>query len=42
VYYEYDGLGRLKYIRDLDGNIVEGYDYNYRIDVPYQDPNTGK
>jgi hypothetical protein len=29
VYYEYDGLNRLKFIKDHDNNILERYDYNY-------------
>lgn len=28
--YEYDGLGRLVFIRDNDGNYVEHYEYNYQ------------
>jgi len=28
--YEYDGLQRLKAVRDLEGNIVKQYDYHYR------------
>jgi hypothetical protein len=30
VYYEYDGLNRLKYVKDHDNNILQRYDYNYK------------
>jgi YD repeat-containing protein len=30
TYYEYDGLSRLKIIRDLNNNIVKAYDYQYK------------
>jgi hypothetical protein len=33
TYYEYDGLNRLLRIRDVDGNIIKQYDYQYQI--PY-------
>ena len=29
TYYFYDGLGRLKYVKDQDGNIVKTIDYHY-------------
>lgn len=29
TYYEYDGLGRLKNVKDYQGNIVKNYQYNY-------------
>ncbi len=29
TYYEYDDFGRLKYIKDHEGNILEAYDYHY-------------
>ncbi len=29
-YYEYDGFGRLRLVRDLQGNLVEDYKYHYR------------
>ena len=28
-YYTYDALGRLKYVRDQDGNIIKTIDYHY-------------
>lgn len=31
TYYEYDTLMRLKQIKDHDGNIIESYENNYRI-----------
>jgi len=30
TYYEYDGWGRLKAVREQDRYLVEGYDYQYR------------
>jgi len=29
-YYYYDGLGRLKWIKDQDGNIIKTYQYHYQ------------
>jgi YD repeat-containing protein len=29
--YEYDGLGRIAYVRDQDGNILKQYDYQYQV-----------
>jgi YD repeat-containing protein len=28
-YYVYDGLGRLQYIKDFEGNVLQRYEYNY-------------
>jgi YD repeat-containing protein len=30
IYYEYDGLGRLKIVRDQDRNIIKTVDYHYK------------
>jgi YD repeat-containing protein len=29
TYYEYDGLGRLKDVKDQDGNVIKTYQYHY-------------
>ena len=31
LYYEYDGLNRLVYVKDDDGNIVKNFKYNYGL-----------
>jgi hypothetical protein len=31
TYYEYDGLNRLKDVKDQDGNIIKTYDYHYHV-----------
>lgn len=31
TYYEYDNLGRLKYVKDQDGNLSKTYDYYYAV-----------
>jgi len=36
VFYEYDELNRLTCVRDLNGNIVQRYDYQFKKEVPYQ------
>lgn len=30
VYYEYDELGRMRYVMDVDKNIIKMYEYNYK------------
>jgi len=30
TYYEYDNYGKLKNVKDQDGNIIKNYDYNYK------------
>ncbi|WP_020529774.1 hypothetical protein [Flexithrix dorotheae] len=32
--YEYDDFGRLKYIKDYEGNIIQAYEYNYKSTQP--------
>jgi YD repeat-containing protein len=36
TYYEYDDYGRLRYVRDNDGNIVQSIDYQYQSPVLYR------
>lgn len=33
TYYYYDGLGRLSYVKDQDGNIIKTYNYHYQGQV---------
>jgi YD repeat-containing protein len=33
LYYEYDALGRLKFVRDMDKNVVKAMDYKYNAGV---------
>lgn len=33
AFYEYDGFGRLKVVKDLDGKILEVYDYQYQASI---------
>lgn len=33
TYYEYDGLGRLKVIKDKDGKVLKVFDYQYSIPI---------
>ncbi|MBN2610113.1 MAG: RHS repeat protein [Bacteroidales bacterium] len=30
TFYEYDGFGRLKYVKDHDGNILKSHEYHYQ------------
>lgn len=34
LYYEYDGFGRLKYVKDHDGNVLKVMDYKYQEAQP--------
>jgi YD repeat-containing protein len=34
TYYEYDGLGRLTEVRDMENNLLETYNYNYEPPAP--------
>jgi hypothetical protein len=45
VYYEYDDLGRLHFVRDHDRNLVKKINYNYRgasSPIFYNDPYTSR
>lgn len=33
TYYSYDGLGRLKVIKDGDGKVLKEYDYQYKVPI---------
>ncbi len=30
IYYEYDAFGRLRDVKDLNGNIIKTYQYHYK------------
>jgi hypothetical protein len=30
TYYDFDGLGRMKMVRDQDGNVIKTVDYHYK------------
>jgi len=34
IYYEYDDFGRLKYILDYKGNVINKTDYHYKQQNP--------
>lgn len=36
TYFEYDDFGRLKNVRDQDGNILKNYDYQFNVMIPYK------
>ncbi len=33
MYYEYDGMGRLQYLKDVYKNILKAYEYGYQIPI---------